>query len=197
MGHLNTTGLVAACEGDLTSAVSMLALRYLTKGDVVTLMDLVSVDSEDESVLLWHCGPTSPALADKNGVTIQPLWLFDDPDGNRLVIEGGSSGMLIGRRGQTLDALEYLVNRIVAHGEDNAGRIVVDSENYRARRREALENLAALDPRKAQVIEMRFFAGLQNNEVAKVLNLSESTVERDLRLARAWLHRELTRGEMP
>jgi hypothetical protein len=83
MGHLNTGGLIAACEGDLTSAVSMLALRYLTNGQVVTLMDLVSIDNTDNSVLLWHCGPTSPALADENGVTIQPLWLFDGPDGKR------------------------------------------------------------------------------------------------------------------
>jgi L-fucose isomerase-like protein len=83
MGHLNTGGLIAACEGDLTSAVSMLALRYLTNGQVITLMDLVSIDNTDESVLLWHCGPTSPALADENGVTIQPLWLFDGPDGKR------------------------------------------------------------------------------------------------------------------
>jgi hypothetical protein len=37
----------------------------------------------DESVLLWHCGPTSPALADEEGVTMQPLYLFDGPDGER------------------------------------------------------------------------------------------------------------------
>jgi hypothetical protein len=63
-------------------------------------MDLVSVDSEDESVLLWHCGPTSPVLADENGVTFQPLWLFDDSDGKRtglhndLVLKPGSGTIL-------------------------------------------------------------------------------------------------------
>jgi L-arabinose isomerase len=79
MGHLNTAGLIAACEGDVTSAVSMLALRGLTNGSVITLMDLSAVDEADESVLLWHCGPTSPALADERGVRMQSLWLFDQP----------------------------------------------------------------------------------------------------------------------
>ncbi|NQS92509.1 MAG: hypothetical protein HQ574_08885 [Chloroflexi bacterium] len=80
MGHLNSQGLIASCEGDLTSAISMLALRYLTNGEIVTLMDLVTIDPSDESVLLWHCGPTSPSLADKNGATMRPLWLFDNPE---------------------------------------------------------------------------------------------------------------------
>ena len=57
-------------------------------------------------------------------------------------LTGDSSGVLIGRRGQMLDALEYLLNRIAGRDEGGAARIVVDSENYRARRREALEELA-------------------------------------------------------
>jgi spoIIIJ-associated protein len=65
-----------------------------------------------------------------------------DADGVRLVISGDPSGLLIGRRGQTLDALEYLLHRIVAHGEDTGARLVVDAENYRLRRRESLEDLA-------------------------------------------------------
>jgi spoIIIJ-associated protein len=59
-----------------------------------------------------------------------------------LDLTGDSSGMLIGRRGQMLDALEYILNRIVARDEPGATRIVIDSANYRARRREALQSLA-------------------------------------------------------
>ena len=77
MGQLNTLGLVASCEGDISSAVSMLALRYLSGGKIVTLMDLSTVDEKDDSILLWHCGPTSPALADDQGTRMQSLWLFD------------------------------------------------------------------------------------------------------------------------
>jgi len=56
---------------------------------------------------------------------------------------------------------------------------------------DALERLAAFDPRKARVVELRFFAGLTIDETAEVLELSHATVERDLKLARAWLAREL------
>jgi hypothetical protein len=84
MGQLNTDGLIAACEGDVTSAVSMLTLRLMTGGDVVTLMDLATVDEADDSVLLWHCGPTSPALADERGARMQSLWLFDGAENRQI-----------------------------------------------------------------------------------------------------------------
>jgi RNA polymerase sigma factor (TIGR02999 family) len=55
----------------------------------------------------------------------------------------------------------------------------------------ALEQLAAFDARKAQVVELRFFGGLTVKETAEVLKVSEETVLRDWRLARSWLMREL------
>ena len=57
----------------------------------------------------------------------------------------------------------------------------------------ALKDLAAFDERKAKVVEARIFGGLTIEEAALVLKISESTVERELRLARAWLARELLR----
>jgi len=59
---------------------------------------------------------------------------------------------------------------------------------------DALNALAALDERKARVVELRFFGGLTAQETAEVLNLSEDTVLRDWRLAKSWLLRELTRS---
>jgi RNA polymerase sigma factor (TIGR02999 family) len=56
---------------------------------------------------------------------------------------------------------------------------------------EALNSLAELDARQSRVVELRFFGGLTNDEVAEVLKVSEATVRRDWSLARAWLHREL------
>lgn len=56
---------------------------------------------------------------------------------------------------------------------------------------DALHALAKLDPRKVQVIELRFFGGLSVEETATVLKLSEQTVLRDWRLARVWLLREI------
>ena len=55
----------------------------------------------------------------------------------------------------------------------------------------ALEGLASAEPRKAQVIEMRFFGGMTVEETAVALHVSRDTVMRDWRLARLWLHREL------
>ena len=60
----------------------------------------------------------------------------------------------------------------------------------------ALETLATVDPRKSQVIELRFFGGLTVNETAEVLHVSADTVKRDWRLARLWLLRELE-GDAP
>jgi len=56
---------------------------------------------------------------------------------------------------------------------------------------EALKRLAALDPRQSQIVELRFFAGLSEEEIAGVLNVSVRTVRRDWRMARAWLQSEL------
>ncbi len=59
---------------------------------------------------------------------------------------------------------------------------------------EALDVLAQLDPRRARVIELRFFGGLTVEEAGHVLQVSPQTVMRDWRLARAWLARELSQS---
>ena len=59
---------------------------------------------------------------------------------------------------------------------------------------DALKRLAELDPRKAEVVEMRFFGGLSVEETAEVLKVSAVTVMRDWSTARAWLYRELAGG---
>jgi len=56
---------------------------------------------------------------------------------------------------------------------------------------EALERLNAIDSKKAQIVELRFFGGLSIEETAEVLGLGHATVERDWKMARAWLAREL------
>ena len=57
---------------------------------------------------------------------------------------------------------------------------------------EALIALARLDPRKVQIVEMRFFGGLTVEEIGAVLDMSTGTVKRDWRAAKAWLHRALS-----
>ncbi len=59
----------------------------------------------------------------------------------------------------------------------------------------ALTRFAGVDERKARVLELRFFSGLENTEIAEALGVSVGTVERDLRLGRAWIAREMGRSD--
>ena len=59
---------------------------------------------------------------------------------------------------------------------------------------EVLERLAEVDPRKADVVKLRLFVGLEVQEIAAALNASEKTVQRDWTFAKAWLSRELRNG---
>ncbi|HSD45758.1 MAG TPA: sigma-70 family RNA polymerase sigma factor [Pyrinomonadaceae bacterium] len=56
---------------------------------------------------------------------------------------------------------------------------------------EALEELTQMDPQQAQIVELKFFGGLSIDETAEVLGISHATVERDWKMARAWLRRQL------
>ncbi len=59
---------------------------------------------------------------------------------------------------------------------------------------EALTRLATVDPRKSQMVELRFFGGLTVEEIAEVMKLSPITIKREWRSAKAWLHSEITQG---
>ncbi len=60
---------------------------------------------------------------------------------------------------------------------------------------EALERLAAIDPRQSRVVELRVFAGLTLEETAQALNISPSTVRREWSMAKAWLHRQIKNND--
>jgi DNA-directed RNA polymerase specialized sigma24 family protein len=62
---------------------------------------------------------------------------------------------------------------------------------------EALARLAAEDPIRARLVELRFYAGLTNDEAARILGISAVTAKRYWRYARAWLHREMGKGDEP
>jgi RNA polymerase sigma-70 factor, ECF subfamily len=57
---------------------------------------------------------------------------------------------------------------------------------------EALERLAAVDPRKSKIVELRYFGGLTSEETAEVLGVSDITIKREWLKAKAWLFRELS-----
>jgi RNA polymerase sigma-70 factor, ECF subfamily len=72
-----------------------------------------------------------------------------------------------------------------------ADRVLEKSEIDLVALHEALERLAVNDPQKARIVELRFFGGLTIEETAEVLDISHATVERDWKMARAWLRSEL------
>jgi RNA polymerase sigma-70 factor (ECF subfamily) len=73
--------------------------------------------------------------------------------------------------------------------EDRLGEVVAIDE--------IVKRLDALDPRQGHIVELRFFGGLSVEEVAEVMQISTPTVKREWQSAKAWLHRELTRGSVP
>jgi len=85
----------------------------------------------------------------------------------------------------------------------SAGRVAIDETMVVSAERtaevialdEALVRLAEVDPRKSQLVELRFFGGLSIEEAAEVLKVSPGTIMRDWTLAKAWLRREITGSE--
>jgi RNA polymerase sigma-70 factor (ECF subfamily) len=75
---------------------------------------------------------------------------------------------------------------------DEAALVSVDDDVDLVALDDALTALAAFDPRKTRMVELRFFGGLTLEETADVLGVSVPTVTRDMRVAQAWLHREMS-----
>ena len=101
-------------------------------------------------------------------------------DGNiALTIEGDKSGLLIGRKGKTLDALQFIVNRIVNKTLDKRIRVVVDSENYRQRRRDSLTQMALRMGDKAKRIGKPVTTNPLNPRERRIIHL---TLKEDGRL---------------
>jgi len=62
---------------------------------------------------------------------------------------------------------------------------------------EALRELGRIDERQARIVELKYFAGLSEEEVGAVLSLSRATISREWQSARAWMYRRMTTGRIP
>jgi RNA polymerase sigma factor (TIGR02999 family) len=85
------------------------------------------------------------------------------------------------------ERIEVSLDETVAVSEERSTKLLAVDE--------ALDRLAAFDPRKAKIVELRFFGGLNLDETAEALGVSSPTVQREWRAAKAWLHRMLTEGK--
>ena len=98
----------------------------------------------------------------------------------RILIDNARRKLTL-RHGGSLERVNLHALELAAH---------MDDEQLLALN-EALEKFAAHDARKAELVKLRFFAGLTNEQAARALKVSEPTVKRDWAYARAWLFREL------
>jgi RNA polymerase sigma factor (TIGR02999 family) len=91
------------------------------------------------------------------------------------------------RRGGDLQRVSLVDVEQVSDGQDESVDVLALHQ--------ALDELAQLDPRQAQIVELRYFGGLTGDETAELLGVSRRTVNGDWLMARAWLHRRLSEGE--
>jgi RNA polymerase sigma-70 factor (ECF subfamily) len=84
-------------------------------------------------------------------------------------------------------ALKVSLDEAAILSKERAGELIALDE--------ALKSLSAIDPRRSHVVELRFFGGLSNEEIAEVLKTSPNTVTRDWNVAKAWLYREMSKEQ--
>jgi RNA polymerase sigma factor (TIGR02999 family) len=101
----------------------------------------------------------------------------------RILVDHARRHNITRGRGVRHVALDDVV--VIGSGEDAETDLVALDE--------ALIGLTRIDPRKAQIVELRFFGGLSVEEIGEVLKLSTGTIKREWRAAKAWLYQELTR----
>ena len=89
-----------------------------------------------------------------------------------LTINGDKSGLLIGRKGRTLDALQFIVNKIVSKTLEKRIKVIIDSENYRQRRRDSLIQMALRMGDKAKSIRKPVITNLLNPHDRRIIHLA-------------------------
>ena len=100
--------------------------------------ELAEVKDETKKAVESFLNDTLKAM----GMTVELISNIDADGALSVEMKGDNMGILIGKRGQTLDSLQYLANRVANKHQDGYVRVKLDTENYRARREETLKNLA-------------------------------------------------------
>jgi spoIIIJ-associated protein len=101
-----------------------------------------------------------------------PVTVEETPDAIFLNIKGDGSGLLIGKRGQNLDAIQYIVSKSISKYSDNRKMIVVDTEAYRKRREESLVALAEKLAEKVKKSKKSLTVGHMNAHDRRIIHLA-------------------------
>ena len=129
--------VVASCEGEVPVARAPRSVARADQGaDAALLGELVT------------------RIADEIGVSCS-VEVAESDEELRATCTGHELGMLIGRHGQTIDAIQYLANAILHRGRDDRKRVVVDAAGYRARRQAALDAIASRAAERATTTGQR------------------------------------------
>jgi RNA polymerase sigma factor (TIGR02999 family) len=174
-------------------------LAAWNKGDENALADVMPLIYEDLRVIARRQLGRSQAPIVQSGTLAHEAYL-------KLV---NARGIRCNNRAHFFALCSQMIRRILVdharkHGAAKRGeglQIPLDEALLGSRARgvelealdDALNALALTDPRKARVVELRFFGGLSVEETAEVLEISEETVTRDWKVAKTWLFRELSR----
>ncbi len=188
-----------------SASETTLLLRAWARGDSSALEKLTARVYEELKRIARHY-----LINEREGVSIQATALVHEAylkliDAGNVDWQHRAHFFAVSARIMRRILLDRARRRLSAKRGGAAIRLQLDEELHvgseRAREIIALDDallqLAEVDPRKAQVIEMRFFAGLSVEETAAVLGVSPDTVMRDWRLARSWLLSEMSGGPAP
>jgi len=145
-----------------------------------TIQQKPSVSSESTQAAVTEESAEIPAMRSKRileGILGRmgldcPVTIEETPDTIILNIKGDGSGLLIGKRGQNLDAIQYIVNKAVSKYSDNRKTIVVDTEGYRKRREESLIALAANLAEKVKKTKKSLTVGHMNAHDRRIIHLA-------------------------
>lgn len=131
--------------------------------------DAAPNDPENEIAIAKEALENILALIPMEGITVTGKIA----DGSiNLNIEGDKTGLLIGRKGKTLDALQFIVNKIVNKTLEKRSRVIIDSENYRLRRQEFLVQMALKMGDKAKKIKRPVATNLLNPHDRRIVHLA-------------------------
>jgi len=104
---------------------------------------------------------------------VEAMVVGEEGEGDiRLDIKGDNSGLLIGKHGRTLDSLEYVVNKVYQRRFGEGERVLLDAENYRKRRVEALENLGLRLGEKVKRKGRAVVAGVFNSRDRRIIHMA-------------------------
>ena len=114
------------------------------------LREIVPAEQADRDTAAGRAQEFLQELTQLMGVNVSVAVATDEEGNVRVNMDGDNLGILIGRRGETLDALQYLTSLRVNRGQSNYTRVTLDTEGYRAKREEALVRLANRMANRAQ-----------------------------------------------